>query len=150
MKAYIFNMNNYIIIAEAEEPNDAARAIIDAIREREPGRICRELAERAKADRATLKDIIRHSQPAAMERDGDRVRLYVRGFIYMDIPADDPGYIIRTAEKTPYIIEYREQSRRKYKALSDTEYSQSEAAEEVKRLNESGSPYRFRARQKTA
>ena len=45
-----------------------------------------------------------------------------------------------------YIIEYKEPPRRKWRPLCDTEYTEAEAAEECARLNQSGSPYTFRAR----
>ena len=83
------------IIDGSRRTDAAARAVITALYN--AGRVCKEAAERAWSDRATLDKIKRNMLHVQMEEreteTGKRWTFYTAGFVYMDIPSYSPNYI---------------------------------------------------------
>ena len=83
------------IIDGSRRTDAAARAVITALYN--AGRVCKEAAERAWSDRATLDKIKRNMLHVQMEEreteTGKRWTFYAAGCVYMDIPAYSRNYI---------------------------------------------------------
>lgn len=83
------------IIDGSRRTDAAARAVITALYN--AGRVCKDAAERAKSDRATLDKIKRNMLHVQMEEretvTGKRWTFYTAGCVYMDISAYSRNYI---------------------------------------------------------
>ena len=93
MKGFLFNAKRKIVFLKADRRTDeTARKMLDIIGELNNAHP--DTIERAKADPATLKDVEKRLEAVEMLTDDTRRRFYVKGHVYMDIPAADPNYLI--------------------------------------------------------
>lgn len=95
------------IIDGSRRTDGAARAVITALYK--AGRICKEAAERAWSDRATLDKIKKYMVHCKMEtratETGDRWTFYTKTGVFMDIEAYSRNYITADADGNLYPTE---------------------------------------------